>query len=547
MNELNFDPQNLPKTVEGWTELEKAVKELPKTAYLDSCWMLSRVSLYWMMLHVLSSKNWKDKHTGEKVLHHPYALEFINEVQHDHDGVLTIASRGHIKSYTQTWALLIQKLLLNPEETICIFSFSRQLAKNFLRLIKSELENNELLKDISFNHLTGQKSFWSDPYRESPLWTINEGIVVNRQGNPRESSVEAWGLVDGLPVGRHYSGRVYDDITTRETTATPEQIQKTIDGYHMSLPLGMPGDWETFAGTFYVYGDALCHLIESDKRLRLRPCYELKDISYDKKGIPSEMSFDRDKPTFFTKKHLETLERGMTPHRWATQYLCHPVAGLMKAFDRDSMKYYKNDPWREGRGKNIYILVDPANSKKKTSDYTSIWVVGVGGDKNLYILDGVRDRLNLEERTKELFKLHRLWEPIETRYERYGMQSDIGHIESEMEHQGYRFWITEVAGKAAKEERIERLVPFFNNGRIYFPKELRRTRVDGSRYDLIEEFVEEEFTRWPASDYDDMLDCLARIDEPDRRLTFPTAHKDGDDRYSGEPRRKNNSPSWKIP
>ena len=31
---------------------------------------------------------------------------------------------------------------------------------------------------------------------------------------------------------------------------------------------------------------------------------------------------------------------------------------------------------------NVYIVCDPANAKKKRSDYTSMWVIGLGPDSN---------------------------------------------------------------------------------------------------------------------------------------------------------------------
>jgi hypothetical protein len=76
-----------------------------------------------------------------------------------------------------------------------------------------------------------------------------------------------------------------------------------------------------------------------------------------------------------------------------------------------------------------------------------MWVIGVGGDKNYYVIDGVRDRLNLTERTKMLLMLHRTYRPLGVGYEKYGMQADIEHIEYVMERQNYRFTITPLGGQ----------------------------------------------------------------------------------------------------
>jgi hypothetical protein len=76
---------------------------------------------------------------------------------------------------------------------------------------------------------------------------------------------------------------------------------------------------------------------------------------------------------------------------------------------------------------NRYLLVDDANEKRKGNDYTAMWVVGLGQDENIYVLDLVRDRLNLTERSNEVMRLHRKWKPREVRYEKYGMMADIDH------------------------------------------------------------------------------------------------------------------------
>jgi len=35
---------------------------------------------------------------------------------------------------------------------------------------------------------------WQNPQKESPKWSEDDGLIVKRKGNPRESTREAWGL-----------------------------------------------------------------------------------------------------------------------------------------------------------------------------------------------------------------------------------------------------------------------------------------------------------------------------------------------------------------
>jgi predicted phage terminase large subunit-like protein len=194
----------------------------------------------------------------------------------------------------------------------------------------------------------------------------------------------------------------------------------------------------------------------------------------------------------------------------------------MQGFKREWLQYYKQITENK---LNWYILVDAASSKKKGSDYTSMWAVGLGQDKNYYCIPIIRDRLNLKERSDALFEAHRKYKPKQVRYERYGLMSDIEHMQDRMETENYRFKITEVGGQTSKNDRIKRLLPLFEAGRILLPKTKYVTDWQKTPVDLINSFIEEEYMAFPVGLHDDMLDGLARICEPDLQLIWPMEQK----------------------
>jgi predicted phage terminase large subunit-like protein len=148
-------------------------------------------------------------------------------------------------------------------------------------------------------------------------------------------------------------------------------------------------------------------------------------------------------------------------------------------------------------------------------------VVGLGTDGNYYVIDMVRDRLNLAERMERLFTLHRRYKPRQVRYERYGMLSDLDAIKWKQELENYRFDVTEVAGVTSKNDRIRRLLPIFEQGKMWLPKSLHVTDWQGTPVDLTRAFEEEEFASFPVGLHDDLMDALSRICEPDLRLVWP--------------------------
>jgi hypothetical protein len=70
-------------------------------------------------------------------------------------------------------------------------------------------------------------------------------------------------------------------------------------------------------------------------------------------------------------------------------------------------------------------------------------------------------------------------------------------------------------------DRIRKLVPLFEGGKFLIPRTMHRTLHDGKTSDLIRVFVEEEYTLFPVAAHDDILDCLARIADPDLKARAP--------------------------
>jgi len=214
---------------------------------------------------------------------------------------------------------------------------------------------------------------------------------------------------------------------------------------------------------------------------------------------------------------IEILKKELGPYGFAGQYQQNPAPLGGGEFKREWIQFY------DGRIDHTnfikYMCVDPANSKKKYSDYTAICVLGLGSDNNIYLLDMVRDKLDLKERENMLFELHAKYKPKYVYYERYGMQADVEFIKSRMEYRNYRFPIIEVAGTLSKEDRIRRLVPYFADNRVWLPRTLVRADYTGNAVDLTESFINEEYLTFPVGLHDDMFDAISRI--CDKQLIFP--------------------------
>lgn len=78
------------------------------------------------------------------------------------------------------------------------------------------------------------------------------------------------------------------------------------------------------------------------------------------------------------------------------------------------------------------------------------------------------------------------------------------------------WWIDERdAATLAQADRIRRLIPWFEQGRLFLPVESSFRDTEGAIRNFTSEFVSEEYETFPVCAHDDMLDCLARLAEPD--------------------------------
>ena len=476
---------SLPETINDYAPLVASVMDLPAKDRVARLRTWIRSDLYFLMRYGLKRFD----------MAHPWIFARCREVQAQPNGMLDLWARDHYKSTIVTFGKTIQDILIDPEETIGIFSHTRPMAKAFLRQIKMELEKNRFLQNLFPDIL------YSEPQKQAEKWSEDEGITVRRKSNPKEATVEAWGLVDGQPISKHFRKRVYDDIVTLESVSSPDMIKKTTTAWEMSQNLGTNEGTARYVGTRYHFFDTYAEIMKRNSAIP-------RIHAATKNGTPEG------ELVFISEETNRKKRTDMGPYTYASQMLLNPTADGVHGFQEKWLRHYKNVNAAE---LNKYIIVDPANEKKRTNDYTTMKVIGLGQDKNYYILDIVRDRLNLSERTRKLFELHRKYESqggiLGVGYEKYGMQADTAHIDEEMERVNYRFAITELSGNMPKLDRIRRLIPLFEQGRIWFPQTCHRTNYEGRTEDLVQVFIEEEYKPFPVMRHDDMLDDLARIED----------------------------------
>jgi ribosomal protein L40E len=387
---------------------------------------------------------------------HPWIYTRCREVERDPDDRLDLWAREHYKSTLITFAGIIQEILRDPEITACIFSHTKGIARKFFRQIKHELETNEVLKQAFPDIL------WANPQKEAPRWAEETGLVVKRKGNPKESTLEAWGLVDGQPTSAHYKLRVYNDVVAPESVTTPDQVAKTTAAWELSDNLGAVGGRKWHEGTRYSFADTYQAILE---RGALKP--RIYPATHD--GTADG------KPILLTPEQWAEKKVIQGPAVIACQMLQNPIAGQQAMFNVLDLQRYEVRP----QTLNVYILVDPARSMKKGSANTAIAVIGIDAGRNKYLLDGFNHRMDLKRRWEALKLIRTAWinapgvQMVQVGYEAYGAQADLDYFSERMEVEKDAFPIEELKwprdGEASKDDRVQRLGPDFRSHKFYLP------------------------------------------------------------------------------
>lgn len=486
--------------------------------YAEGARALALEDRYYLLIKVL----------GRGDAWHPWIYDRCREVESHPDGYLDIWGREHYKSTIITYAGAIQEILRNPEVTIGLFSHTKPIAKAFMSQIKRELESNETLRNLFPDVL------WDNPQRDSPSWSLDGGLIVKRKTNPKEATIEAHGLVDGQPTSRHFGLLIYDDVVTRESVNTAEQISKTTESWELSDNLGSSGGRKWHAGTRYSYADTYADIIKRGAAiLRHRPATDTGDIS----GTP----------VLFSQAEWERKVRDQGEATIACQMLGNPLAGHQRMFDQADLQVYEIRP----ETLMVYMMIDPARSIKKDSANTAMAVVGVDYAGNKYLLDGFDHKMDLQERWHRMRDLYRKWRAATgvqgcvVGYERFGAIADLDYFKERQKIENVRFEINELEwpreGPGSKVDRVQRLGPDFRSHRFYLPyptdsdrltkaqsrmssegygyrvaQPIRRKDENDSIYDLSER-LRMQVHYFPFGSLKDLVDAVSRIYDLDPR------------------------------
>jgi len=389
-------------------------------------------------------------------------------------------------------------MLINPDIRILIYSHKKEGgSEEFLRSIKHHFIRNEKFRNLFPEYCPQPNSVGSIEWG-----TADKILLPNRSNSAAypESTVETAGLTTDV-TGRHYNVIKADDLVTKESVTNETMIQKTRQVFSLMKFLFDQPAWGVMdiIGTPYHFNDLYATLRKADKISKV-----IVPI-LDKAG---NSTF----PERFTKHDIETEIRhkpGSTSYEFSCQYMLNPVPEDEQTFRPEWLDYLEFRYLQAPSNLKKYIFVDPASTQRKSSDFTAILVIGVDTRDHYYLLDIVRDKLNVTDRTNLVLSLAQKHDIHRIHYEAIGFQNtDLKILKRTSLDVSYPVNVESVkATLNSKEDRIRGLQHYYERGLIHWPSQYKYFSQFERKTLEMTELLRDEMLMFPYAQHDDMLDC----------------------------------------
>ncbi len=414
----------------------------------------------------------------------PFHDEMIRTTENE-DELLSVivAFRGSAKSTLFSLSYPIWAILGKQQKKfVLILSQTQIQARQILSNIKTELENNSLLKsDLG-------------PFEEPDDEWRSTSIVLPKYG-ARIMVASTEQSIRGI---RHNSHRpdllIFDDIEDLSSTRTIESRDKTFRW--LSGDVLPAGDINT---KVVVIGN-LVH--EDSVIMKLKNKIEKKEISGNFYSYPI---IDDDGKSIWPGKFpdkkslLQEEKRVLNPQAWSREYLLKIIPEDGQIIELEWIQYYNTMPsLKSDDYVGTIIAIDPASSLKPTADYTAMIAVSVfdkGKDRKIYIHRQIINEritpLTTAKKAKDLLNTFAVVHSTKLIVEGNCYQVSLAGV------LGQEGMIVDVVySRFSKKDRLMAISSPIESGRVLFPLKGAEKLVD-------------QLVNFGSSRHDDLADALA--------------------------------------
>lgn len=355
---------------------------------------------------------------------------------------LCLLPRDHMKSamiaYRVAW-----EITRNPAIRVLYISSTANLAIKQLSFIKDILtsDNYRFYWPEMVNADEGKRKKWTETEIAVDHPTRGKEAI-------RDPTIFTAGLTTGI-TGMHCDIAVMDDVVVKENAYTEEGREKVRSQYSLlsSIEGGDAKEW--IVGTRYhpkdLYSDLMTMSVDvfddEGDIVGGDPLYEKFERQVENRGDgggeflwPKQQRNDGKWFGFDAKILAKKRAQYLDKVQFRAQYYNDPNdpdgVGISKDYfqyyDRAFLKRWDGKWFFHGKKLNVFAAVDFAYTLGKKSDYSSIVVIGIDSEHNIYVLDVERFKTDkISEYFRNILNLHQKWDFRKIRAECTAAQSVI--------------------------------------------------------------------------------------------------------------------------
>lgn len=414
-------------------------------------------------------------------------------------GILLLP-REHLKSTLVTISWTLQQIVRNPNVRVFLTNEKLDNAKKFLGAIKEQFERNDLFKLIYGDGFVN---------KNEQKWTESQITVGNRTLPAIKEPTIQTGSAETSLVSTHYDLVIADDLVSRVTVTTKEQIEKTIQYWRDIMSLATDNAILLDIGTRWDHSDLHGWLLDQAKahpeeyEVMVAGCYE-EELADD----PGKPEWERriiKEPRAIRWPEAKSFEgfeqiKNQSAYDFSCLYLNDPTDDETAAFKKMWFENTYYEPELREKILNTFITFDNAPSTKAGTDWIGCVVNSVDVLNNWYLRYVKRYKLNTPDLINEIFRLWSVYKPIMVGVEQKAFDDLLKpYIELKNRQENKSVYAIELKDKGIrKQDRIRgRLQGRFAQGSIFF---------NANPMDDTAELIT-ELLKFPRYRYDDLSDA----------------------------------------
>ena len=460
-------------------DLDEWLNEVDYTSLTDGSYVPSEFAL--IFLNFIKLVNGVE---GESNKTPPVHLKMLDKVVGDSDYVVNLCFRGAAKTtlFFEYFILFLAFYGYLPnfgeiDYLIYVSDSMENGVKSARKNVEFRYENSEFLKEwVPYAHFT-------------------DNFIEFRNKDGKKLACKMFGAKTGIRGTKLFGKRpvmaILDDLISDDDATSRVQMQAIKDTVYKGVDYALDPKRRKviFNGTPFAKDDIMIEAVESGAwDVNVWPVCEQFPCSREEFRGAWEDRFDYD---FVMKAYQRAVLNGKVAAFMQEMMLRISSDEERLIQDEDIREYSRKSLLEYKSAYNFYITTDFATSENQSADFSviSVWAYNAQGD--WFWVDGVCERQTMDKSVNDLFRLVQEYRPQSVGIEVTGQQGAfIKWLQGEMMNRNiwFNFASSEKSGAPGirpvvnKLTRFNLVVPLFKAGKMYFPAEMKASKIMGHFY-----------------------------------------------------------------